>query len=199
MSDVCGTLRLMDAELVSTQAPQRRITDPEEALTLLERAVPGLTGLRRPMQAMIDWAGLEQGLGTGLPSDFKHLAEWYPTFDIGGFLLVGLPEPGEEGRFLQGTLATLEVLSAAWLEPRLGLLAHPARGGLLPWGESCDSDKFMWRTTGPTPQDWVVTVASRGGAWWHYGGGAVQFLAEYCTGDLEPWGLPPINLEILPS
>ncbi|MGW0607437.1 SMI1/KNR4 family protein [Streptomyces sp. NPDC002640] len=198
-SDACGTLRFVDAELVSTQTPHRRITDPEEALTLLERAVPGLTALRRPTRAVIDWAGLEQGLGTRLPSDFKHLAEWYPAFDIGGFLLVRIPERGQEGRFLQGILATLEVLSDAWLEPRLGLSAHPAPGGLLPWGESCDCDKFMWRTTGSTPEDWVVTVASRGGAWWHYGGGAVQFIAEYCTGILEPWGLPPIDLGIPPS
>ncbi|MFF5977129.1 SMI1/KNR4 family protein [Streptomyces sp. NPDC012769] len=189
----------MDDELISTQTPQRRITDPEEALALLERAVPGLTDLRRPAPAVIDWAQFEENLGTRLPSDFKHLAEWYPTFDIGGFLLVQLPEPGEEGQALQSIRHTLEVLAAAWLEPAPGLLAHPAPGGLLPWGESCDSDKFMWSTTGPTPQDWVVTVASRGGAWWHYGGGAVQFLAEYCTGILEPWGLPTIDLEIPPS
>ncbi|MGW7309276.1 SMI1/KNR4 family protein [Streptomyces sp. NPDC054835] len=189
----------MDDALVSTQTPQRRITDPEEALALLERAVPGLTDLRRPARAVIDWTGFEEGLGTRIPADFKYLAEWYPTFDIGGFLLVRLPEPGEESRMLQGTRDALEVLAASWLDPRLGMLAHPEPGGLLPWGESCDSDKFMWSTTGPTPQDWVVTVASCGGAWWHYGGGAVQFLAEYSTGMLEPWGLPPIDLTISPS
>ncbi|GAA2874020.1 cupin domain-containing protein [Streptomyces mexicanus] len=199
MSDACGTLRFMDDELVGTQSPQRRMTDPEEALALLERAVPGLTDLRRPARAVIDWAGVEEGLGTPLPSDVTHLAEWYPTFDIGGFLLVRLPEPGEEDRMVHGTRDTLATLAAAWSEPGLGLPIHPAPGGLLPWGESCDSDKFMWRTTGPTPQDWVVTVASRGGAWWHYAGGAVQFLAEYCAGLLEPWGLPPIDLEVLPS
>ncbi|WP_151772129.1 SMI1/KNR4 family protein [Streptomyces abyssomicinicus] len=189
----------MDEELTDTQTPRRRVTDPEEALALLERAVPGLTGLRRPARAVIDWTMFEEGLGTRLPSDFKHLAEWYPTFDIGGFLLVALPEPGGERQALQDTRDALEVLADAWLEPGLGLPAHPAPGGLLPWGESCDSDKFMWSTTGPTPQDWVVTVATRGGAWWHFGGGAVQFLAEYCTGGLEPWGLPPINLEVSPS
>ncbi|MGW8355470.1 SMI1/KNR4 family protein [Streptomyces wedmorensis] len=189
----------MDDELVSTQTPRRRVTDPEEALALLERAVPGLTDLRRPVRAVIDWDGFEQGLGTGLPSDFKHLAEWYPVFDIGGFLVIRLPEPGEEGRTLKATRDCLAVLADAWLEPGLGLLAHPAPGGLLPWGESCDGDQFMWSATGLTPQDWVVTVASRGGAWWHYGGGVVQFLADYCTETLEPWGLPPIDLAVPPS
>ncbi|MFF4148291.1 SMI1/KNR4 family protein [Streptomyces sp. NPDC001698] len=188
----------MDDDLVGTQTPQRRITDPEEALALLERAVPGLTDLRRSTQAVIDWPGFEESLDTELPADYKYLAEWYPTFAIGDFLLVHLPEPGEEDRSLQAIRRTLEVLADAWLEPGLGLLAHPTPGGLLPWGESCDSDKFMWNTTGRSPQDWIVTVASRGGAWWHYGGGAVQFLAEYCNGIQEPWGLPPIDLEVPP-
>ncbi|MBM9623979.1 SMI1/KNR4 family protein [Streptomyces zhihengii] len=188
----------MDDDLVGIQTPQRRIADPEEALALLERAVPGLADLRRRAGAVIDWAGLEESLGTGLPSDYKYLAEWYPTFDVGAFLLVRLPEPDEEDRWLQASRDTIEVLTDAWLEPSVGLLAHPAPGGLLPWGESCDSDKFMWSTTGGSPQDWIVTVASRGGAWWHYGGGSVQFLAEHCNGTLEHWGLPPIDLEVPP-
>ncbi|MFD6417949.1 SMI1/KNR4 family protein [Streptomyces sp. NPDC060194] len=188
----------MDDDLIGTQTPPRRMTNPEESLALLERAVPGLTGLRRRTRAEIAWAGFEENLGTGLPSDYKHLAEWYPTFAIADFLLVRLPEPGEEDRSLQATRDTLEVLADAWLEPGIGLPAYPAPGGLLPWGESCDSDKFMWTTTGRSPQDWIVTVASRSGAWWHYGGGAVQFLAEYSNGTLEPWGLPTIDLEVPP-
>ncbi|MDQ1006057.1 hypothetical protein QFZ82_000542 [Streptomyces sp. V4I23] len=54
----------------------------------------------------------------------------------------------------------------------------------------------MWSTTGDTPQDWIVTVASRGGVWWHYSGGAVQCLAEYCDGTVEPWALPPVVPEV---
>lgn len=196
--DACGTLRTMDDDLVGTQTPRRRTADPHEALVLLERSIPGLPALRRPTPAVIDWAGLEEGLGTGLPADYKHLAEWYPAFAVGDFLLVRLPEPGDEGSHLQATRDTLDVLVDAWLEPGLGLSAHPAPGGLLPWGESCDGDHFMWTTTGRSPQEWTVTVASRGGAWWHYGGGAVQFLAEYCNGAVEPWGLPPIDLEVPP-
>ncbi|MFI0941612.1 SMI1/KNR4 family protein [Streptomyces sp. NPDC021020] len=189
----------MNDEPIDTQNPRRRVTNPQEALALLEGAVPGLTELRRPARAVVDWEGFEKGLGTRLPADFTYLGEWYPAFDIGGFLLVRLPVPGRENSTLRGTLDTLDVLADVWLEPGLGLSAHPAPGGLLPWGESCDGDKFMWSTTGESPQDWIVTVASRGGAWWHYGGGAVQFLADYCTGALEPWGLPPIDLEIPPS
>ncbi|WP_330309837.1 MULTISPECIES: SMI1/KNR4 family protein [unclassified Streptomyces] len=188
----------MKDDLIGTQTPKRRITDPGEALATLERAVPGLTEHRRSEPAVLDWAVIEESLGTALPSDYKHLAEWYPTFAIGDFLLVGLPEPGEEHHILQGICTTLQVLAEAWLEPALGLLAHPAPGGLLPWAESNESDKFMWSTTGATPQDWIVTVASRSGGWWHYSGGSVQFLAEYCDGTLEPWALPPIEAEVTP-
>ncbi|TVL91078.1 SMI1/KNR4 family protein [Streptomyces sp. SAJ15] len=188
----------MKDDLIGTQTPKRRITDPAEALAALELALPGLTALRRPEPAELDWAVVEEGLGSGLPADVRHLAERYRSFAVGDFLLVALPEPGEEHHMLQGVRDTLEVLADAWWEPGLGLSLHPAPGGLLPWGESNESDKFMWTTTGDSPEDWVVTVASRSGGWWHYGGGMVQFLAEYCGGTLEPWALPPIDPEVTP-
>lgn len=53
-------------DLIGTQTPRRRLTDPAEAIRALERAVPGLAGLRRPVPASVDWATLEDGLGTVL-------------------------------------------------------------------------------------------------------------------------------------
>jgi hypothetical protein len=155
--------------------------------TIADQRGPRLTG---PL--------VEEDSGTPLPSAYKHLAEWYPAFAIGDYILVGLPEPGEEHRMLRGVHSTLEVLAEAWLEPDLGLLAHPAPGGLLPWAESDESDKFMWSTAGKTRQEWLVTVAGPGGAWWHYEGGAVQFLAELCDDTLEPWGLRVFDPEVTP-
>ncbi|MEU2490770.1 SMI1/KNR4 family protein [Streptomyces sp. NPDC007883] len=186
----------MNDELIGTQTPARRITDPQEALAALESAVPGLRGLRRAEPVVPDRAVLEDGLGTALPADYRHLAEWYPTFALGDFVLVALPEPGGEHHLLHGVRGALDVLADAWLEPRGP--AHPAPGGLLPWAESNESDKFLWTTAGDTPQDWIVTVASRGGGWWHYAGGAVQFLAEYAGGTLEPWALPSLVPEVTP-
>ncbi|GGW43031.1 SMI1/KNR4 family protein [Streptomyces xantholiticus] len=188
----------MKDDLIATQTPKCRVTEPEAAIAALEHAAPGLPDFRRPESAAIDWAVVEGGLGTALPCDYKYLAEWYPPFAVGDFLLVPLPEPGKEHHALRGIRDSLEVLADAWLEPRIGLRAHPAPGGLLPWAESDESDKFMWSTTGDSPQDWIVTVASRGGGWWHYAGGAVQFLAEYCDGTLEPWALPPVAPEVTP-
>ncbi|TGB02603.1 SMI1/KNR4 family protein [Streptomyces palmae] len=182
------------------QAPERRITDPEEAIAALERAVPGLVEHRRPAPASVDWRLLEDGLGTPLPADYRRLAEWYPTFALGDFLLVGLPEPGEEGGLLRGVREDLEGVIQEWWEAdmSIGLRPHPAPGGLLPWAESNEGDKLLWRTTGDDPQHWTVTVASRNGGWWYYEGGAVQFLAEYCAGTLEPWALPPVTAEVTP-
>jgi hypothetical protein len=198
MSDRSGTLPAMTDDLIGTQTPARRITGPAEAVGALERAVPGLAGHRRPAPAVIDWALLEDGLGTALPADYRRLAEWYPTFALDDFLLVGLPEPGEEHHWLRGVREDLEGVVRAWWEAdmSIGLRPHPAPGGLLPWAESNEGDKFLWTTVGDGPQQWPVTIASRNGGWWHYEGGAVQFLAEYCEGTLEPWALPPVGTEV---
>ncbi|WP_415947400.1 SMI1/KNR4 family protein [Streptomyces sp. KLOTTS4A1] len=192
----------MTDDLIGTQTPLCRILNPEEAVAALERAVPGLDDHRRPQPAVLDWESLEgeQGLGTELPADYKRLAEWYPTFALGDFLLVGLPEPGEEQSWLRGTRSELTgVVQDCWeREATVGLPPHPAAGGLLPWAGSNEGDGFLWTTAGDGPWQWPVTIASRNGGWWHYEAGAVQFLTDYCAGTLEPWGLPPIHPEVTP-
>jgi hypothetical protein len=208
VTDTHGTLCTMTGhppdhptdDLIGTQTPARRLTEPDEAIAALERAVPGLTAHRRPEPAALDWAVLEEGLGTALPADYKRLAEWYPTFLIGDFLLVAFPEPGQERYRLAGIRGTASEILQDWWEDgmSIGLPPHPAPGGLLPWAESNQGDMFLWTTTGEGPGEWLVTVASRNGEWWHYAGGAVQFLAELCDGTLEPWGLPPIDLDVIP-
>ncbi|MEV3887937.1 hypothetical protein G3I30_19635 [Actinospica acidiphila] len=66
------------------------------------------------------------------------------------------------------------------------------------WVRALTAEFFMWSTAGDNPQEWVVTVAGRGGAWWHYEGGAVQFLAELCDNSLESWGLRIFEPEVTP-
>ncbi|WP_240140160.1 hypothetical protein [Streptomyces sp. MUM 178J] len=78
----------------------------------------------------------------------------------------------------------------------IGLQPHPAPGGLLPWTSSVEGDLFLWITAGSTPDDWPVTVATRAGEWWHYAGGAAQFLAELASGAIEPWGLSRIDADV---
>ncbi|MFD8020780.1 SMI1/KNR4 family protein [Streptomyces lavendulae] len=183
-----------DDDLIGTQTPARRIDDPDEAIAALETAVPGLRAHRRPEAAVLDWDMIENGLGTALPADFKHLAEWYPRFTLDGFLVVGLPAPGEEMPRLRAMRDDRE-----WWESDDATdlrLPYPAPSGLLPWAESYEGDRFLWSSIEGGPRQWRVTIASRNGGWWHYEGGAVQFLAELCDGTLEPWALPLVRPDV---
>ncbi|MCD0486081.1 SMI1/KNR4 family protein [Streptacidiphilus sp. ASG 303] len=171
------------------------MSDPLESVAELERVVPGLATHCRPVPAVLDWSELETDLGAALPADFKLLSELYPAFELGGFLLVGLPGPGTERGWPEGGRDLLET-AAEWCEDaELTVPLHPwpAPGGLYPWGTSNEGDFFLWATSPAGPWAWTVTVASRNGCWWHYTGGAVQFLADLVGGALEPWGLPPVR------
>ncbi|MGW6984117.1 hypothetical protein ACWGE1_32525 [Streptomyces sp. NPDC054932] len=181
-------------ELIGTQKPVRRILDPDEAIAVLERTVPGLVELRRQEPAVFDWKAVEERLGTALPSDFKSLAEWYPAFGLDDFLGVCTPWPGEESGWAKATDEELKGLDSAYpaeLRP-----AELASTSLMSWGDSQEGDGFLWSVLGDDPEHWPVTICSRNGPWWHYEGGMVQFLAELCDGTLDPWALPPVKPEI---
>ncbi|MER5765062.1 SMI1/KNR4 family protein [Streptomyces sp. NPDC002082] len=188
---------MTDDDFIGTQTPALRILDPDEAIAVLERAVPGLVDRRRAEPAALDWTVIEDGLSIVMPADFKRLAEWYPAFVLDDFLLVSLPDPGKEIYRLRGMREDRE-----WWDSDDATdlrLPYPAPGGLLPWGESTEGDRFLWSAIEHSPQQWRVTVASRNGGWWHYEGGVVQFLAELCDGTLEPWALPPVSPEVTDS
>ncbi|GAA3024725.1 hypothetical protein GCM10020229_40000 [Kitasatospora albolonga] len=182
---------------IGIQAPHRRMTDPDEAIAELERAVPGFSALRLTVPQTFDWPALEGALGASLPADYKRLCELYPTFVLGDFLSVHYPAAGREQDWPQALQEDLEIVME-WCEdddPVIPLTPYPAPGGLLPWGSSNQGDFFLWSTNAAGPHEWTVTVASRNGDWWHYTGGLVQFLADLISGALEPWGLPVIRPE----
>ncbi|MGW4651239.1 SMI1/KNR4 family protein [Kitasatospora sp. NPDC004289] len=185
-------------DFVGAQAPVRRLTDPAEAVAALESAVPGLVALRLPEPRNVDWPLVEAGLGTALPEDFKLLRELYPTFGLGDFLGFSGPERGHEQRWVEGARGSLEDLEELCSEANIAVPFHPfpAPGGLLPWAGSNRGDLFLWATGPAGPQEWTVTVASRSSAWWHYTGGAVQFLADLVTGTVEPWALPRVSPDV---
>ncbi|MFF7459657.1 SMI1/KNR4 family protein [Kitasatospora sp. NPDC008115] len=185
-------------DFAGTQAPIHRLADPAEAVAALESAVPGLVSLRLPEPRNVDWRLVEAGLGTALPEDFKLLREFYPTFGLGDFLGFGGPERGGEQTWVQGLRETLEDVEEWCSEADLTVPVRPfpAAGGLLPWAGSNQGDLFLWATNPAGPQEWTVTVASRSSAWWHYTGGAVQFLADLVTGAVEPWALPRVRPDV---
>jgi hypothetical protein len=185
-------------DLAGTQTPGRRSSDRAESIAELERVLPGLVAHRLPKMAGVDWPRLETLLGTALPADYKLLCELYPAFELSDFMSVGGPAPGAEASWVQDTHNELEIVAERCEDADLAVPMHPypAPGGLLPWATSNQGDYFLW-TTGPNgPQTWTVTVASRNGVWWHYGGGAVQFVADLVSGVLEPWALPTVRPEV---
>ncbi|MEK2490444.1 SMI1/KNR4 family protein [Kitasatospora purpeofusca] len=182
-------------DLAGTQVPVRRLLDPAEAVAALENAVPNLAPLRLREARNVNWPRVEAELGTALPEDFKLLRERYPTFALGDFLGVGGPERGREQSWVQSLRESLEDVEEWCTEADLAVPLHPypAPGGLLPWAGSNQGDVFLWTTSPVGPQEWTVTVASRSSVWWHYTGGAVQFLADLVTGAVEPWALPEVR------
>ncbi|WP_377267902.1 SMI1/KNR4 family protein [Peterkaempfera sp. SMS 1(5)a] len=182
-------------DLVGTQAPRRRLHDPTEALAEVERALPGMVERRRSTPKAINWVAVQTDLGTDLPSDYKLLCELYPAFEISDFLRSGGPEPGSEADWCEGARELLEIVAEWCADADLAVPLHPypAPGGLLPWATSSQGDFFLWGTHPGDTREWTVTVASRNGAWWHYTGGAVQFLADLVSGSVERWALPAVH------
>ncbi|MEV6166528.1 SMI1/KNR4 family protein [Streptomyces sp. NPDC052052] len=185
-------------DFIGTQEPFRRLHGAVAVVEELERAVPGLASRRRPAPAGINWAAIEADLGAGLPDDYTLLCELFPTFILDDFLLVGGPQPGVESAWVQRTLEELKIVTewCADADLTVPLQPYPTVGGLLPWAASNEGDIFLWKTVPADPQAWTVTIASRNGGWWHYTGGAVQFLADLVSGAVEPWELPRVCPEV---
>ncbi|MEU9182952.1 hypothetical protein AB0C90_40530 [Streptomyces sp. NPDC048550] len=181
-------------EFIGVQRPVRRILDPDEAIAVLECAVPGLADLRRREPAVFDWTTAEDVLGTALPADFKRLCEWYPMFVLDDFMGPAFPDPGEETGWARGACEEREW----WASGGYGDMCPPevVPRSLSSWGDSQEGDRFFWTSVAEGPEHWLVTVCSRNGPWWHYEGGMVQFLAELCDGTLEPWALPTVQSKV---
>ncbi|MFC7819686.1 SMI1/KNR4 family protein [Streptomyces sp. NPDC057367] len=184
-------------DLAGTQAPGSRLTDPAASVAELERVLPDHVAHRLPFPAGVDWPRLESVLGTALPADYKLLCELHPTFELSDFVGVEGPAPGAEVACAEDT-EDLKVLAEWCADADLAvpMQPYPAPDGLLPWSSSNQGDFFLWTTSPAGPREQTVTVASRNGAWWHYTGGAVQFLADLVSGVLEPWALPTVRPEI---
>jgi hypothetical protein len=178
---------------IGTQAPSRRFEDPLDALAEFQNASPGLAALRRTEPAAVDWAVIESDLGTALPPDFKLLSEHYRSLTIGDSLAITSPRPGRERPWVRAILEELEIVGEWCEDTRLEppTRPFPSPGGLLPWGATDWGDYVLWTTNGP-PAEWTITVATRGGGWWHFAGGLVQFLTGLVDGSVEQWGLHTI-------
>ncbi len=157
----------------------------------LERVLPTLRAQRPDRSRGIDWAEYARALGTDVPGDYKELSEAYPTFTVGGFLIVGTPRPGNEAASARAKLDALDVLEdLAEDDMAGGYVPYPRPGGLLHCAETSSGDLFYWRTGGADPDTWPVVVSTRNDDWWEYDKGLVSLLAGLISGGVTPLGLP---------
>ncbi|WP_329539849.1 hypothetical protein [Streptomyces sp. NBC_01358] len=157
----------------------------------LEDALPRLAAHRLEVPRRINWKEIFNGLRTGLPEDYITLAESYPRLNIGQWLPVTSPAPGDEAGFVEEAREDIAGAEGMAQKEKLGgYPAFPESGGLLVWGASIDGDEFHWRTEGQ-PNEWTVVVAGRNDDWYHHEGSLSSYLTWLCSGTATPHGIPP--------
>ncbi|MFF4405976.1 SMI1/KNR4 family protein [Streptomyces sp. NPDC001404] len=160
-------------------------------LHALESAVPELCHQRPESGRMVNWDLIEGRLRTGLPADYKELAEAYPPFVVDEFLSVHIPRVGLESAFCEGIASDLEALTDLIDEGEAhGYSAHPDPGGLIPFASSFSGDTFYWRNCAADPSRWPVVVSGANDDWWEFPGGIVEFLTAWLDGTMDRRGLP---------
>ena len=122
----------------SPEAPQNRSS---ALLATLLDSFAVRTGRR-------DWTAVEQSLGTPLPQDYKTVLD-----AIGAGILYDITLAGMDGSDATGVVDLL-----ARQRDRIAAPLHPARYGLLPWGEASDGWIFAWKIRFVDPNMWA-TVA----------------------------------------
>ncbi|MET9628993.1 hypothetical protein ABZX92_16155 [Lentzea sp. NPDC006480] len=144
------------------------------------RAVLGEVAVPAPA---VDWAAVEAGLGTALPTDYRVLADNYPTLCIDSFLHVF--HPAADWSLRDQNEVTLGRMRSH-REDFPELFPHPLfpePGGLLSWGCTDNADELLWLTVGE-PDEWPVVVTDRDD-WYTHDGGMLSFLGGMLRGEVR--------------
>jgi uncharacterized protein (TIGR02996 family) len=164
-------LKALDPEWV---ALVRRL--PLDPIDELRRVLPPP---KRPLNAVGNWAEVEQELGLRLPSDYKAFLSSYGSGTAGCIEIVsplGLTQDVREWwanwSGLIGDLAEYEEVPYP---------VFPEPGGLLPFGTLGDVDLLTWRTIGD-PERWPFVYHDREQGFFEIKGlSAVEFILEAVT------------------
>lgn len=157
----------------------------------LEATLPSMTQWRSQSPRAVDWRQIERELGTRLPTDYQALGEAYPTLVIDDFLVIGLPKPGAESTFVDGSRSRSAMLRDLWeVDESEGYKPYPEPGGLLSWGESLSGDHFYWKVESQDPDLWPIVVGGRNGEWSEFPGGMVRFLVDTYRRTIQIPGMP---------
>ncbi|WP_431313349.1 SMI1/KNR4 family protein [Streptomyces antnestii] len=186
-----GTVRAGDDVRRVVLVAERAVPDvaglPADA-TWVERvvAVTGWAGEPRT----VDWAAVEERLGTRLPGDYKQLAEIFRDGAFDAYLSLYVPESGNRSMDFVGQaeyLARFAARSGTSLWEPYGI--HPAPGGLLQWGASEQEGEFYWVTEGDDPDRWPVVVTDDLRAWTQFPGTAAEFVFRMLTERSHPYSI----------
>jgi len=137
----------------------------------------------------IDWAAVEERLGTALPGDYKRLAEVFGEGAFDGFLSLYVPQARVRGmdfvdhaEYLAGFAASQG--TAVWRPYDV----HPAAGGLLQWGSSEQEGQFYWLTSDRDPDTWpVLSCDDLPDSWHRFEGSAAEFVFRMLTERGHPY------------
>jgi hypothetical protein len=158
----------------------------------LERVAPALLPHRSATARPVDWQLLRTNLGITFPADYREYVDHYPALSYDDFMMIVVPEPGNESGYLRGAFETLQMMARlAERDMTEDYTFHPHEGGLFPWGESNEGDLFFWRMNGPDPDRWPAVVHTSNGDWWEHEGGLVSLMVGLIDGSVEHRGLPP--------
>ncbi|MFP3987923.1 hypothetical protein U9R90_10545 [Streptomyces sp. E11-3] len=131
----------------------------------------------------IDWAAVEERLGTALPGDYKQLAEIFGDGAFDGFLSLYVPDAGLPGMDVVDHaeyLARFESREGVSVWQPYGV--YPAPGGLLQWGTSEQADEFYWLTEGDDPEGWPVLAQEEiPDSWRRFDGSVAEFVFRMLT------------------
>jgi hypothetical protein len=152
----------------------------------LERVAPRLLPHRSATGRPVDWELLQNTLGFVYPSDYREYVDRYPTLVFDDFMVIPVPEPGNESVYLGGMLGQIELMVGLAEDGGMeDYTFHPEEGGLFPWGGSFEGDSFFWRMSGPDPDQWPALVYTSLGGWWEYDGGMLAMVVGSITGSID--------------
>jgi hypothetical protein len=118
----------------------------------LERVAPGLLPHRSATVRAIDWESLQAALGATLPTDYREFAGRYPSLCLDESMILRVPDPGDESRFVSGTFSLGEEFADLAEDGMTeDYVFHPALGGLICWGGTDTGTVSSGERTARTP------------------------------------------------
>ena len=186
----CGTTCTIDGLRLILLLAER--ADPSagglpEGASWVDRVV-AVTGWDTDLTHPVEWATVENRLGTALPSDYKRLAELFGSGAFDAFLQFYVPNAVDPSF----DIVPHTERSAQWAKEHPNLWKpyelFPAPGGLLEWAGSEQADNFYWLTEGTDPDKWpILATADDYRVWERFEGSTAEFIYRMITDPQHPF------------